>query len=228
MMTDSKTKELQGIKMDKNSIRKYVIEHLKPSAREQFTQKEIDDTIDEAIKICVNPLSVSQIFVFNSFDLYCEKCGECCRLSDPIRIQDEEILVYSQYFGNHFDKYVISKKGKWYFKKTKPCAFLSSTGRCNIYDIRPVVCRGYPFNNLDKIEVNTKCKVPINMAKMQTIGLLTNKLMDKNHPELKKQMDNMFKIDKKDFENMTPEQQLECGVAINQILKSKLSVSQRR
>lgn len=214
----------QKHKMDKSSIRKYVTDHLKPSTRKQFTSKEIEDTIDEAIETCINPLSISHIFVFNSFDQYCEKCGQCCRLTDPIKIQDEEIPFFSQYFGKYFDSYIISKNGKWYFKKTRPCTFLSSIGTCNIYEIRPSVCRGYPFNNLETIEINTKCKIPINMAKKQTISLLINKLIDRDHPEIREEMEKMLKIDEQKFKNMTYEQQLECGLAINEILKSKLEI----
>lgn len=212
----------KGNNIDKNSIKKYIINNLKPSSRKQLTQKAIEDAINEAIKTCMNPMSVGAIFAFKTFDVLCEKCGECCKLSDPILISEVEIPAYSQYFGKHFDSYIISKEGKWYFKNTKPCIFLSSIGTCNIYDLRPIVCRGYPFNKLEKIEVNSKCKIPTNMAKRQALSILVGKLMDKEHPEFKKEIKNMFKIDEKLLKNMTPEQQLACGVAISKIIKSSL------
>jgi len=212
-----------NVQMDKSSIKKYVIEHLKESARRKLSSQDIDSAIDEAIKTCMNPLTISSIFVFNSFDLFCDKCGQCCRLSDPIWIQDEEIAVYSQYFGKNFDKFFVNRNKKWYFKNTKPCSFLASTGQCNIYNIRPAVCRGYPFNNIGRIYVTSKCKVPVNMAKQLAISITFRKILDREHPELKIAMENMVKIDEEKIKGMSPEELLDFGIEFNQIIKKKLT-----
>ena len=71
----------------------------------------------------------------------CKMCGNCCRLR-IISLTDEDIKRLSEH--GHTDFYV--KKGNEYWMKRVKgrCIFLKDD-LCSIYEIRPEICRNFPF-----------------------------------------------------------------------------------
>ncbi len=83
----------------------------------------------------------------------CEKCGECCKPLVKLSKSDVERILTAGYDEIYFiDKTILNEKiirqinGK--------CVFLKQGKEktsCEIYDIRPDICREYPFFG-DKIK----------------------------------------------------------------------------
>jgi Fe-S-cluster containining protein len=61
-------------------------------------------------------------------------------------IQHDEILILPKEISSLSNKHIIKKKGNHYLKlkKNRSCPFFAN-GKCNQFDIRPSVCRAYPF-----------------------------------------------------------------------------------
>lgn len=77
-------------------------------------------------------------------------CSHCCYQS--IHISDEEadlIIDYLNLMSVEIDKKRLEKQSAWgkedYYdnKNEAACVFLSPEGKCNIYPVRPSVCRTY-------------------------------------------------------------------------------------
>lgn len=86
----------------------------------------------------------------------CKNCGVCC-FSDPIVIYQEDIVHISKHLKKpietikrKYTKPCPGHKGMYTFKKTNPCYFYDITSKkCKIYNDRPIVCIGFPYNIKD-------------------------------------------------------------------------------
>jgi len=113
---------------------------LRPNAFEDMPRNEIEATVDKFLHGCSQhglQLAVSQP------DLFCEKCGKCCRECDPIILNVDDLKRLASHLGPRLEEF-IQLDGFYRFKKTKPCAFLKEN-QCSIYDYRPTRCREAPF-----------------------------------------------------------------------------------
>lgn len=84
----------------------------------------------------------------------CQKCGKCCgaevivsyadvyRLSEDEKIREEILKKHQprQVKGN----FVYSTNSLMGLKEKYPCCFLKDN-KCSIYELRPQICRIYPF-----------------------------------------------------------------------------------
>ena len=102
----------------------------------------------------------------------CEKCGRCCGDTEDkvrhvllLKSEAEKISKQTskgiQEFAQEvygFEPYIYEMK-----KTEEKCLFLENN-RCKIYDIRPIICRFYPFelknigNDKYSFLFTTKCK----------------------------------------------------------------------
>jgi len=83
----------------------------------------------------------------------CEKCtGLCCRyfalpIDDPEDWDDYDDI---RWFLCHEDITVFVEDGDWYLNVKNKCKHLSGNDhRCEIYDKRPKICRGYEIDTCD-------------------------------------------------------------------------------
>ena len=129
----------------------------------------------------------------------CEKCGNCCRVSDLIILDNEDVdnimLRFSKY-----KNYIKQINGKFYIAKTKPCMFLKNN-RCSIYSIKPHICSIYPFVN-DSYGVPlpvfyNHCKVAYNFQKAYLLSFITVECLKISRPDL---LTNIEAINEKRFE----------------------------
>lgn len=72
----------------------------------------------------------------------CKKCGECCR-DCPVQVTEEELMALLKRDGEKvfdmLDENVVAGNAL-----KAPCGYLKDNA-CGIYDIKPLVCRVYPF-----------------------------------------------------------------------------------
>jgi len=80
----------------------------------------------------------------------CERCGDCCRYL-TVRLDKKDIsMIKGEGFEDFFvfDDFIKSDVLK---RDDKGCVFFDGDG-CKIYDVRPTVCRKYPFVESDEVE----------------------------------------------------------------------------
>jgi uncharacterized protein len=86
----------------------------------------------------------------------CMDCANCCKTMSPTYSQ-KDIVRISGYLGMtrkaFVEKWLIKDRtGDWLNKK-QPCQFLDlKTNMCNIYDVRPRDCAGFPYHGTKKIK----------------------------------------------------------------------------
>ncbi|MEM2974297.1 MAG: YkgJ family cysteine cluster protein [Candidatus Micrarchaeia archaeon] len=132
---------------------------------------------------------------FKNVKFKCTRCGTfCCHLGAPeFTVEDFDML--KKRFGNDLDRYIEKREIKsrqedyllpYSFKSVNgsECIFLrwNSKGKsgCRIYNIRPLLCRTFPFffeQKGDRIEVNVvPCPgLKFNKNKKKKIGRATRK-----------------------------------------------------
>ena len=83
----------------------------------------------------------------------CSKCtGLCCRyfalpLEDPEDWDDYDDI---RWYLTHEDVTVFVEDDDWYLNVKNKCRHLSSKDyKCEIYDVRPKICRGYKVEDCD-------------------------------------------------------------------------------
>ena len=107
----------------------------------------------------------------------CEQCGQCCEVhSVGVRITREEaaLLAQRESLANEVYANGILEAGDTYIIP-QPCRYLVDN-RCTVHDIKPSVCRTYPFNKHEKVDGKTSwvviagCPGGQKLARMLTRG----------------------------------------------------------
>ena len=86
--------------------------------------------------------------MFSSFD--CLQCASCCKNSSPVftRTDVTRIAGYLSLKPAEFELvYLRADNEGDYVPKSKPCPFLLPDNRCQVYDVRPKSCRGFPHTD---------------------------------------------------------------------------------
>ncbi|MFH1125768.1 MAG: YkgJ family cysteine cluster protein [Candidatus Altiarchaeota archaeon] len=72
----------------------------------------------------------------------CSKCGNCCRLRFVALTEEDIRRIESKGYQKFHEKF----KDEFVMKRNNgKCVFLDGSGSCSIYEIRPEVCRNFPF-----------------------------------------------------------------------------------
>ncbi|AQT69040.1 Flagellin N-methylase [Anaerohalosphaera lusitana] len=83
----------------------------------------------------------------------CDKCtGLCCRyFALPIDTpEDWDDYDDIRWYLNHEDITVFVEDGDWYVQVANKCKYLSEDDyKCQMYETRPKICRGYSTENCD-------------------------------------------------------------------------------
>ncbi|MDO8578518.1 MAG: YkgJ family cysteine cluster protein [Dehalococcoidales bacterium] len=86
----------------------------------------------------------------------CEQCGQCCCLhslgvrvtrSEAEQLAQRERLSLKEYAAN-----VLEDRGTFIIRQ--PCRHLVDN-RCVVHDIKPSVCRKYPFHRYEEVDRDT-------------------------------------------------------------------------
>lgn len=89
----------------------------------------------------------------HEFSFACDQCGHCCRGSD-IALNPYDILKISDYYDiavaeflGEFTRWAVASPSGMplvFLKTTPGCPFINSEDLCNVYQVRPFLCRSYP------------------------------------------------------------------------------------
>ena len=85
--------------------------------------------------------------VWNEID--CLSCAHCCKTMTPTytKADIKKIASYLQISIDEMKRWWLKKErgtGNW-LNKTTPCQFLDEeTNMCNVYEVRPADCAGFP------------------------------------------------------------------------------------
>ena len=97
--------------------------------------------------------------------LKCQRCGKCCTgvlfetgaLLFPFEV--EKLAIKLGISKHQFkDRYTYTQEDKRFLKL--PCPFYKD-GDCSVYEVRPIVCREFPLNQL--VPKNGKMEMTVNM-----------------------------------------------------------------
>ena len=113
--------------------------------------------IDEAlIKEEIENFKINEYVIAQALkdqESFCVKCGNCCKICDPIDVSKNELKKIASYLKINYSKFKQQYPLQWkntrlYGLKGKPCPFLNKHNLCLIYNVRPMVCRIYPIGTL--------------------------------------------------------------------------------
>jgi len=160
-------------------VRKRVLSLLKDPT--SFSKREITEAIKEALKTTG---ALDWAFGVLYSDILCDKCGTCCRVCHPIRLEVEDIGRIASYLRipipSFYLEYVQVEGESFYIKGTKPCRFLRGN-LCSIYPVRPLVCRYYPFNvDSKRLVFERECRIPEKIIGLRAAGFLVRKKIPKH------------------------------------------------
>ena len=99
---------------------------------------------------CDTPTIYSTFSIAAQRGLQCTGCGNCCRTTAVVTVSIPQIRLIAKHLGmspKAFMKEYIKREPNsqyGYAFKAVPCPFLVDN-KCTIYDLRPSVCRNYPF-----------------------------------------------------------------------------------
>ena len=115
------------------------------------------------------------------FSFECDQCGKCCHGAD-IPLTPYDILKIADYYGMSAREFLMDFT-YWaiappsgiplVFLKTKPSCPFNNKGLCNIYQVRPFLCRSYPVigiatYNTSTDRVNIKYSLEKNCSNIKT------------------------------------------------------------
>lgn len=111
-----------------------------------FNEKELLVNDKELLEMYENIIQTEPLKLKILKKVKCKKCGWCCRNQNAmLTIEDvKRLMVHFKYNYDQFSEKYLDKKMKIPYLKS-PCPFLDDENKCNIYHIRPKVCKIYPF-----------------------------------------------------------------------------------
>jgi len=84
----------------------------------------------------------------------CLECANCCSSISP-SIKDNDIQKIAKTLkikpSTVVDKYMYLDDEQDYVMKCSPCPFLKEDNYCEIYESRPLACKGYPHTDNNKM-----------------------------------------------------------------------------
>lgn len=86
--------------------------------------------------------------VFSGFD--CLQCASCCKNSSPVfnRTDISRIAAFLGMKPSELEqKHLRADEDGDFVPKSRPCPFLLDNNHCEVYEVRPKSCRGFPHTD---------------------------------------------------------------------------------
>jgi Fe-S-cluster containining protein len=133
------SKHVSGLDKDIKKFHQIIYENLKLKYP-YMNEKELW----EVIHFKLNGWSIEDLKIAMTKN-FCNKCGFCCRTCSPLDLANEDVGRILMDDISNMDN-IESKSNGYKFKQDKPCKYINPNGNCDIYKIRPISCRDYPFS----------------------------------------------------------------------------------
>jgi uncharacterized protein len=112
------------------------------SAKELFFEKHT-----------VTPEKLDRIFdETQTLDFKCTGCGDCCKGGGDVFFTDEDLNAIEEFYeikdsqkAKFRKKFIQYKENGLYVHSSEIDCFFLKDNRCEIYSLRPLQCRSYPF-----------------------------------------------------------------------------------
>jgi len=168
----------------------------KPQVKGKITDAIIRNAVDEALK----GFTPDQVVLALRFsERHCEKCGECCRVNNPIIVDVQDLINIAFYLGVDLDlvmaNYTKVVKDERISLKTNPCPFLTGN-ECSIYPARPKICVIFPLQVKDDMLVPVifeYCNFSKNLIVEKAISFIVVELIKLTKPEVHKELEEYAK-----------------------------------
>lgn len=95
--------------------------------------------------------------VFKKLD--CLDCANCCKSIPPIVKKSDQKRIANHLnlsIASFFNKYLKIDEDGDTVLNVVPCPFLAEDNKCNIYEVRPRACRGYPHTDNYQFSIHKK------------------------------------------------------------------------
>lgn len=161
------------------------------SVKQKFKIPVTDEEIISTFQKMDSLSELEMMLLFKEQDKYCVKCGNCCRVSDPIDFSKDEFRVAAKHLGFSYKKLKKRMRGRpsrslggipLIRVRGKPCPFLKGKNHCTIYDFRPASCQMYPCGKgLAEVLMGRPFQLPTTNcpSALQMLSLLiVGKMMD--------------------------------------------------
>ncbi len=123
----------------------------------------------------------------------CPKSNHCCHRATTIVALPHEAQTIIEHTGRR-DLLIAQSSGLYTIRKEigKPCPFLTPTGLCSIYEIRPTDCRSWPITLAKKINgaqysVDSVCPAVARNELSATFLHAATDALGRVHPEMQKE-----------------------------------------
>lgn len=126
----------------------------------------------------------------------CKRCGDCCRtICKSIAFSKEELKAVSKYLKIPYKKLkrkirAIPLGSQIFDVPGKPCPFLKGRNVCTIYEVRPIVCKIYPFGAAAlkvamnfEVDLNTNCPIVCDLLSSLALARLLLEVTYREDPE---------------------------------------------
>lgn len=128
-----------------------------------------------------------QILKLADCETECVKCeGFCCKSTFPM-LRNKEVITIAKVLKLEVKEFLgtycaTNPATGHYPSLKKPCPLLDNNNRCNVYKVRPEVCKEFPFS--DGIFEYGPCQIANNIIKkMMKTDMWKNKIFDLNKEE---------------------------------------------
>lgn len=164
----------------------------RPEVGSQITTSMLRNAVDEAVE----HLTVfDAVMALRYGHRFCEKCGECCRRSNPINIDYQDVFNLARFLGVTpsavIANYTIEHANGTFSLKAEPCVFLIGND-CSVYAARPFVCRQFPVTMVGGFGAllnYTYCSFVKNLLIEKAKCFVIGYLVEKKAPEAKAEIE---------------------------------------
>ena len=84
--------------------------------------------------------------------IQCRQCGACCKKCKPIVAQEYEVERIAKFLSKPPEnlKRGWAKIDDWLWSLPSPCPYRDEEKGCLIYEMRPVTCKYFPIQRIDR------------------------------------------------------------------------------
>ncbi len=132
-----------------NEYQQYLTRALSRKKENKKTLQKLKKIKPKDVDTLINDLHIDAFEIID-----CLKCANCCSSISP-SIVDNDIKKIAKTLKSKpsdvVNKYMYIDDEQDYVMKISPCPFLKDDNYCEIYEARPLACKGYPHTDNKKM-----------------------------------------------------------------------------